>query len=411
MRIALVSRTTAIGGGASAVAEALTDELRRLGEQADLITIHPHPPSTVAQPLFRWGWLAAAVRRIQLTSERAFGFVVPIETATLLRRLRGYDIVHFHDIWSAISPWTLVQTSRRLPTVLTLHDCSAFTGGCLYMLDCPGYRHLCGNCPAKQGSRHPLYRWDFSRLSLALKRRMHLTSNYNLITPSAWMAARAAEAKVFRHPATVIPNGCDVDCFHPRRRDPARRRWGIAETDRVVLLSAASLDDPRKGIADSIAALREIARRDRGPWVLLMGRNTARVRAMIPELRCLDLGYVTARSEAADAYAAADVFLFPSHADNLPLAVQESMASGTPVVAYNIGGVPEMVDNGHSGFLVPEGATDLLATATAQLLFNRQLWSTFSTQSRKLARTRWDYSTCRERHLHTYKRLSGSTAH
>lgn len=410
MRIALVSRTIAEGGGASAFAERLTEELRRRGEEADLITIHPHSPSPVARPLFRWRWLASALARLQFTSQRLFGLVLPFETPALLRRLRGYDIVHFHDVWSAISPWSIRQASRRMPTVLTLHDCAPFTGGCLYMLDCPRYQKECGRCPEKRTSYHPLYRWDFSRSALMLKRRLLRKTAIALITPSQWMAARAAESAVFPSPATVIPNGCDLECFHPRRRGPARARWGIAPEERVILLSAASLDDPRKGIADAIAALNSLSVEHLNLSIMLMGRNTAAVQKQLVSFHCRDLGFLSRQEDTADAYAASDLFLFPSRADNCPLAVQESMASGTPVIAYTVGGMPEMIGHSLDGVLIANGRPDQLKEAIIDTLTDRQLHEKFGRASRTRAGTLWPWSRCIPLHMQLYQKLGASVA-
>ncbi len=165
-RIAIISKSDSTGGGASRVAEDLSAVMNERGHQA----VH-------------WcGRLAeerAAARRaygagVRLAQEalRAVGLLelVPVELVRILARIRlgRYDVVHFHDLGDAFSPWTVRAVAALVPTVWTFHGCSPFTGGCLYPMDCARFVRGCGACP--QLGEWPLGRFDATATSARLKR-------------------------------------------------------------------------------------------------------------------------------------------------------------------------------------------------------------------------------------------------
>jgi glycosyltransferase involved in cell wall biosynthesis len=409
MRIAILSKMTAVGGGASKVAEVLAATLCDAGHAAKLFTLRPHPPNPVAQPMIAAPHLRRFVKFVHAGSELVAGQVLlPLEYPVLQRRLRDFDLVHIHDTWTAISPWTTRWIARRLPTVWTLHDCSAFTGGCLYMFDCRRHRQSCGCCPRKREEAGLLGRLDFTRASLAFKRRVHRNVPYTLVAPSSWMAAVATESGVFRPPVIVIPNGSDLTLFNPGNRPAARLRYDLGADERAVLLSAASLADRRKGGADACEILRRLAGAGLRLTVLLLGHGGDQMRPALAPLRTISLGYLADPAQVAAAYAAADVFLFPTRADNLPLSVQESMASATPVVSFAVGGVPEMVRHDETGMLAPPGDLSSLERHLAMLLTDDARRARLAHAARDHALREWSLDSFRDRHLNLYERILGT---
>lgn len=404
MKIALLSKQNASGGGASRLAETLAVALRLAGHQVTMFTVRAHAPVAHLVPVY-----PKPLRRLlafaSAGSEIVLGHVgLPWDWLFLRGKLRGFDLVHIHDHWTAFNPWTLRWLSQKYPTFWTLHDCSSFTGGCLYMYDCERHRTGCGRCPRKAEETTPLRRADFTRFSLGVKRRAYAGCTFHLAAPSRWIAAKALESGVFEGSVEIVPNARDMEIFTPARRADARSKLHLEPGDAAVLLSATSLADPRKGARLGVEAINHAVARGLRVRILLMGHGA---KMLQPLLRCasVDLGYIDSEEGAADAYAAADAFIFPTRADNYPLSIQESMGCGTPVVAFAVGGVPEMIIPGQTGFLATDGDPIGMADHLFNLLKDEELKQKMRTVCRAYATTHWSISPFVEANLTYYRKI------
>ena len=362
MRIAQISKADAFGGGASRVAEELTGLLNRNGTFAEhWCSWSGNGYGNQKKPLY--GRYQRPIRRAH-TLLRKLGFpeLIPFELAILLRKSRiwDYDLIHFHDLSSAISPQTLWYLSRYRPVLWTLHDCSAFTGGCLYPMDCTKFRRNCGRCP--QIGEWPIDCWfDFTGLTHSLKRRLAKTGRVVTLTPSRWMSDTAFSSGIYQYKPLVVNNGIDTDIFRPRDRGEVRARLGLPPEAPMVLLSAGNFFDERKGTRFALEALRGVS--DLGIHLLVVGNMDDRSREHLNGFAYHEAGYVGDPARLAEHYAAADAFVFCSLADNQPLVVLETMAAGTPLIGFATGGIPELVLQDQTGFLVPQRDIQALVAA------------------------------------------------
>ncbi len=362
MRIAVASKADASGGGASRVAEELSGLLNNAGYHAD----HWCRWSGAGMNATRhavYGRFDRYICRLQEITKR-FGLpeVLPFELVTFLNqgRAKSYDLFHFHDLSSAISPQSLRVLSLMRPVVWTLHDCSAFTGGCLYPMGCERFKHGCGKCP--QIGQWPIdTRFDFSRFWHWLKKGLHAQRRVTLVTPSQWMSDMAFSSGLLDRPPLVIPNGVDTAVFVPRDKAALRAELGLPQDRLIVLLSAGHFWDERKGNRHALDALRGV--KDQKPFLLLLGQMADKDREALADFDYHYAAYVDRRDALSRFYGAADVFLFCSLADNQPLVVLETMAAGTPVIGFQTGGIPGMVVQNETGFLVPAGDTFGLTAA------------------------------------------------
>ncbi len=383
MRIAIVGKSDRSGGGASKYSELLQRAMRLRGHEADFFTLHPASPSTLSRPLFSRP--IARVLRLTHAFSRRFlgGEFLPIEWPRV-RRLRGaYDVVHFSDLWSAVSPWTVKWMTRHVPVALTLHDTSFFTGGCLYPFGCVRFHQSCGRCPQKQSLGMPI---DVTRMAQTIKRRARPKSNFAAIAPSKWMAKQAEDSRFFNQEPRVIYNAADLTVFNSGIRDEARRHHNLSPDQKVVLIAANSLADRRKGAALARDALCLL---DDGNIVTLMvGANNAGFSSGLPG-RVIQTGHLSDDRSLALAYAAADIYLFPSLADNCPLSVIESLSVGTPVLALQRAGTPELIDHGSTGWLISDPDSAAFASALRTLLGNPALLRQMSVTAAQTAQTRF----------------------
>lgn len=266
------------------------------------------------------------------------------------------DMVHFHCMHSGtFSYLALPKAAASKPCVLSLHDMWAFTGHCGYSYECERWKTGCGDCPHPEES--PAIVRDATRLEWRMKTRALLKSRIHLISKCSW-TTRMARVSGLRHlPLSEIPYGVDTDVYRPRGRRQSRDLLGLPQDRFVLLFSGQNLTNRRKGVDLLIRALRELPPDPAARTVLLtMGKRGAEL-AQGTGLPVRDLGYLADDHLKAIAYSAADLVLFPTRTDVFGLVSIESQACGTPVVSFRVGGVPDHVRPGETGFLAePEDA-------------------------------------------------------
>ncbi|MCE7979653.1 MAG: glycosyltransferase [Caldilinea sp. CFX5] len=274
---------------------------------------------------------------------------------------------------------TNVPTSTKL--IWTLHDMNTFTGGCHYDYGCGKYTQQCGACP-QLGSNQQR---DLSFQILQRKRKAYQGLNPNrfqLVAPSRWMAQQVKRSTLMGHyPVHTIPYGLNVAEFAPMERDQARAELGLPQDAKIILFVAYEITDQRKGLDLLSAALNGMTDY-KDLHLVSLGKGKL----------CFDLGIPhTAFSSVEDdrrmamIYSAADIFVITSRQDNLPNTVMESMACGTPVVGFDVGGIPDMIRPGKTGLLAPVGHVQSLRDAIATLLDNQDLRSAMAVNCRCIA--------------------------
>ena len=277
------------------------------------------------------------------------------------------DVIQLNNVHGAADwgwgSWMVETCLQFAPVVWTLHDMWSFTGRCAYAYDCERFVAGCdATCPtANEYPRLALEQigpaWR-ERRTLYARHRQRLT----IVMPSRWLASQARRGLFAEHRIDVIPYGVPAADQIPRRE--ARMALGLAADGPVLLLAAVDLRERRKG-AD---ILRELwLNKPHRPLTLLtMGSGVVPV-ADSP-IRVHSLGYVADDRTKTLAYAAADALLHPAPVDNLPNTVLEAMASGTPTIALPIGGLPELVSPGVTGWLADRATSDGLSEAVGAAL-------------------------------------------
>ncbi len=403
MKVAIISKSDRNGGGASRVAEDLATWLNDAGYPTDhYIAFNFKEPLSFQHSLYGKGLRLKLCNKIHRDINK-FGFreLLPIEYwFNLSKILENYDIVHFHDLYSAISPVTLALASRRKPTFFTVHDCSPFTGGCLYPMGCEKFTSYCHKCPQlpQDGWKNQLR--DRTREVQAIKRWVAEQFNIRYIFPSHWMLQQAQQALKFKSSPVVIANGLDLKPFSFRKKEEVKISLGIPENRKVVAISAHVLDDPRKGVKYAIAALQSI--RDLSPFVIAVGLCNEELKQALKGLEYKEMGYISDPNLLAKVYSAADVMLFCTLADNLPLTVLEAMAASTSVVGFSTGGVPEMIQTGRNGILVEPTNQQALNQALRQALLSPDL-EAMGKQARKDVENQFSKTVFIEKHLQLYQ--------
>jgi glycosyltransferase involved in cell wall biosynthesis len=277
------------------------------------------------------------------------------------------DVVQLHNLHSWYFNYELLpQIAARKPVVWTLHDMWAFTGHCAYAYDCERWQAGCFACPLLRGSGR---QWVEPRPTLIdrtaqqwrKKRELYQSSRLHVVTPSMWLADQVQKS-ILGGAMSIqcIPYGLDLDLYHPVEQSVARQRWGIPADVKVILFVAANVRQKRKGLVYLLEALRRLDSPESVFLLTIGGKPMAEQE--LSGFRHTHLGQLSDEPTLNLAYNAADLFVSPALADNLPLVVMESLACGTPVVAFDVGGIPEMIAHLHTGYLARyKDANDLTA--------------------------------------------------
>ncbi|MQA67427.1 MAG: glycosyltransferase, partial [Alphaproteobacteria bacterium] len=265
-----------------------------------------------------------------------------------------------------ISHRLLPALARIAPVVWRLSDMWAVTGHCAYSGPCERWREGCGACPDLVA--YPPVPVDTTAWLWRIKRRIYARARPVIVAPSSWLERIAKESPLFAGlKVHCIPNGVDRSIFRAIPKAAAREVLGLPRDRKLLLYSAHVLTgNPRKGSADAEEACRHLAERTECD-VVLLGFGGEGWRGRIPQ-RVHPLGFISDERLLAAAYAAADVAIAPSTVENLPNSILESMACGTPVVAYDTGGISDAVTDGKTGVLVTPGDAAALGDAAARLL-------------------------------------------
>lgn len=268
------------------------------------------------------------------------------------------DVIHLHWICRGFMSIPDIGRLPR-PVVWTLHDAWAFTGGCHVPGSCTLYRKQCGMCPQLASTEaDDLSRWIWERKAKCWQARP-----VTIVTPSQWLADCARSSALFcKARIEVIPNAIDTSLFRPMDQQEARAELGLPQKRKLVLVSAMNATlDINKGFRHLQKALHLMAG---SGWkenmeLLVVGQSapSTPVDAGVP---VRFLGVMKDEHSMRRIYSAADVTVLSSIQENLPNAVMESMACGTPAVAFKIGGLPQLIDHGLNGYLAtPYDPADL----------------------------------------------------
>ena len=278
------------------------------------------------------------------------------------------DIVHLHNLHGGYFDLRyLSELSNSVPVVITLHDEWLYTGHCAYSLDCSRWQIGCGHCPYLD--IYPAINRDATRFNWRRKKQIYQQSKLSLVTPSLWLKNRLKESILGEMDVTVIPNGIDLNVFKPpSERQLIRKELGIS-INSFVILAVVQKWSRFKDYRTVRNAVENLAAHTNHPQIEFLNLGAAENRAStIGRIRSREITHISDQAELAKYYQAADVFLHAANSDNFPTTILESLASGTPVVATSIGGIPEQVVDGETGFLVPGGDSRAMAWRTKRLI-------------------------------------------
>jgi len=315
------------------------------------------------------------------------------------------DIVQFYNTHGGyFSHLALPGISKRKPIVWRLSDMWPMTGHCAYSYDCERFKFGCGSCPYL--SEYPSLRRDMTAFLWKIKNNIYKCSNINIVAPSKWIFDLAKQSPLInRFKISIIPNGLNTQIFKPIKKEIARELLNIDINKKVIFFSAHSIKDHRKGSIFLKEGISRLSKKNMQNIILLVNGSQCG--------NCLNnygfpvkyVNFTNNDTMMAVMYSAADLFILPTLADNLPNGIIESMACGTPVISFNTGGVPEAISHMKTGYIAQYKNVNDLSVGIKMLLENNNLRNQMSINCREIVKERYTKELQAKRYQELYKEL------
>ena len=410
---------TYLQGGAGLACQRLLDGLRAISSEHTAIDplSHSFPRKLTAHLLTaadagsRWPFYAERLAFLPYERDKSVRFSFsPANFGKDLAQhplVQGADLLHLHWVNQGLLSLRGIAQLGMLgkPMVWTLHDTWAFTGGCHIFTDCDRFRQSCGQCPylKKPGTQ------DLSYRILEAKRRL-FPKNIQFVTCSEWLRDVALSSSLLRDAQVVaIPNPIDTDVFKPAstsERAAFRAEKGISPSAKILLFVAMKVSESYKGFRFLPEALQILKARlpEESFEIVVLGKSDPSALSALP-YPVHALGLVHGAENLARIYGAADVFITPSLADNLPNTVMESLSCGTPVVGFRTGGIPEMVGHQQEGYIAAQGDAHDLAEGVQWIFSGKLPLSVLQQNARQKVEKTYANRVVAAQYLKVYERM------
>ena len=379
-------------GGAARIASLLTESLNENCDDIDAVLYHCED-SISAAPYYglkRFSSRQINAFRVRLGT-KMFDFGVAKQ---LVKLTRNADILHLHNLHGYYLDWeTLLLKWKDRPIVWTWHDQWGATGRCGFAIDCEEWMQGCPKCPHLD--YYPKTYIDQAAREYQEKSRLYAElPDLKVVSPSGWLANIALQRGFTAENVFVIPNPVDTSSFRARSMKECRKTLGLPEDRFIALFVSADCNDPRKGYADFAKITEGIP----AIFSIAVGRNPSKKSPHI-----FHAGEI--KEKLSIYYSAADIMIFTSRADNYPNTIIECLLSGTPILAYSVGGVASQLTVEDHCQLTDPGNPDIARTHLLKILDRGGKTSEMATSLSKYAEKKWAKNAIAEQYRKLYKKL------
>ena len=285
------------------------------------------------------------------------------------------------------------------PLVWSLYDMWPFCGTEHYGVDSPDARWQTGysreNRPRDE-SGVDIDRWTW-------KRKRASWDPMTMVPASTWLETSVQDSALMGSwPVTRLPHVVDTDRFAPMDKHKARKRAGLPEdSPQILFLASAGIFDARKGFDLLEQCWAEVRASHPGARVVVAWPSEPDY--VSPSgMPIIWHGSVAGDEELRSLYCSAEVLVVPSREDNMPLTAMEAQSCGVPVVAFDIGGLPDIVVDQETGLLVAPDNVLGLGSAITRVLDDRSLRERLSESAVAHARHTWSSGVVATRYRDLY---------
>lgn len=309
------------------------------------------------------------------------------------------DILNFHCIHDDFISYLALPWLTKKPSVFTIHDMWSFTGHCTSSYNCERWKTGCGKCPHLDVP--PIIKRDNTRLEWKFKDWVYRHSQLYIVAPSKWIYNLAQNSMLASFPIHYIPHGLDTQVYYPRNKEYCRSVLGIPPRKKVLMFGTTNIKDYRKGGDLLIKALQMIPASLKAETVVMTIGHNQLLSEQIG-MQTFNFGYSDSDDFKSIIYSAADGFIYPTRSDSFGLVAMESIACGTPVVTFRVGGLTDTVRPGITGLLAePENVAEF-RDRIVQLLEEDNLRNSMSEKCRQIAVEEYSLELYAQQYLDLY---------
>lgn len=309
------------------------------------------------------------------------------------------DIIHLHNIHGYYLNVELLfkyLSKVNKKVIWTLHDCWSFTGHCAYYdyVGCYKWKKECHDCPQLKEYPKSLI-FDRSKEAYIDKKRLfNSVEDITFVTPSKWLQKELESSYLSSYPSEVINNGINLKEFRPLASN-FRKDNNLA--NKFMILGVASVWERRKGLKYFIELADKLSEDEK---IVLIGLSEKQLENLPSNI--IGFSRTGSLSELVEIYSTADVFVNPTLEDNFPTTNIESLACGTPVVTFDTGGSPEIIDK-DTGIVVTKG--DLAGLESAIKIIKVKGKINYSEACVNRAKDNFDKDFTFEKYIELYKKV------
>ena len=421
MRVLIVNTSERIGGAAIAAGR-LVEALKNNGIKAKMLVREKQTDRLSVIGLNKNWWKVWQFiwERILIWKENRFKkhnlFAVDIANTgtdiTVLPEFQAADIIHLHWINQGMLSLNdirkILQSGK--PVVWTMHDMWPCTGICHHARECDKYHQECHHCPYiyKGGGKKDLSNQVFKK-----KKEIYQLAPVTFVTCSRWLKERASQSALLNgHSIVDIPNPINTGLFKPQNALVVRTKMGLPTDKKLILFGSVKVTDKRKGIDYFIESCKLLAEKypemKEELGVVVYGKNSECLKPLIP-FQVYALDYISNEKDLVNIYNAVDLYVTPSLEENLPTTIMEAMACGVPCVGFNVGGIPEMIDHLHNGYVAEYKSAEDLANGIIWTLSESE-YQSLSEEACRKAVSNYSESIVAKKYIDIYNKITGDHA-
>lgn len=388
------SKTKQTGGGGAVAMNRLSELLTAQKIQNKLITKENF--NTVEDADFFSVPSLLPDFKITLHSKQNISTVIDQEQA---------DVIVLNSL--EVNSWSIFDLLHiKKPIVWISHDNFLHTGGCLYIFEntseeCTKYKTQCGSCPLIQSK----YEHDISTLQFKIKQKIYnLMPKIQFVAPSYWLKDKMSESALLNtRDIKVIPNPVNTNIYSPKNKLKSRQILKLPENKKIILFAGTSVLAPHKGFDLFSQAICSLSFSAKDLHLISIGHRPNNL-TQIGKYMVHHLGFINDEEKQALIYSAADVVVVPSWIESFGFTAAESLACGTPVVAFNTSGLRDIIEHQKNGYLAKCFDPEDLKQGIEWVL-NHKNYQELSMQATKKVKDNFSYGVLGEQYKTLFQQM------
>jgi len=370
--------TSSTGGGASSIAKSLRDLAIKDGYDSILLSKSKNPLDSNSYALHSPNKLNILKNRLFSRLHREYGteYQPRSESERLLKHLDGKTVLHFHNISGNFFDIAYIaELSKKYLTIITMHDSWYYTGHCSHHFECANWKNNClPNC--NQLATPPEIYRDKAYINQLYKLASLKKSNVIITSPAKWLIDEMNTINDFSHlKKLTIPNGINTEIFNGFPR--------VLKSESITFCCAGSHLNSNffKNYQLTVATVLEFSKRHLDKKIELICIGATKSNVEMANLNIIGTGSLS-QKEVSDTLKKSDVFIHLSNGDTFPTVLLEATCSGLPMIGSNIGGIPEIIINDETGYVVPNILEEILYKIEL-ILSSKNIYENFSKNALK----------------------------